>query len=100
MRFSSITEGFTLTAPATSEIPSVIARSVCAIAPSVVALRRLPEPESFPVRCDLAEAVWTGALAGGGLEAPAGAGCVAEVWLCSVFADAGSSEDVDGDVLG
>src|SRR5216683_2767522 len=101
MRFSSITEGFTLIAPAAStlDIPSAIACSVCATARSVVVLRLLLESATFPAGCDSGEkavcsGVFAGGGVGGGVKAPSSADCTAEGWLCCVSTGA-ASEEVD-----
>src|SRR5258708_38095880 len=96
MRFSSITAGFTLIAPATSmlDMPSAVACSVCATARSAVVLRLLREFESFPAGCDTAgedaagedtagEVVCSGVFAGGGSGVPSSTDCATDGWLRS-----------------
>src|SRR5258705_5713139 len=106
MRFSSITEGFTLSTPADStlDIPSAIACWVCATARSVIVLRLLPESESFPGGWDTGEEVFcSGVSAGGaGVELPSSADCGTEGLLCSVWTgvSAAEGEDEDGAALG
>src|SRR6266436_6292780 len=96
MRFSSITAGLTLIAPAASmlDMPSAIACSVFATARSAVVLRLLLELESFPAGCNTAgedaagedtagAVVCSGVFAGGGDGVPSSTDCTTDGWFRS-----------------